>query len=335
MFFCLKINIHSYLTMQKGLIGVITPVYKVEEYIAECIESILAQTYTNIRLILVDDGTPDNAGKICDEYAKKDPRITVIHQQNAGATRARAHGVEEAKDCEYIAFVDSDDTIAPNYLQHLHNAMSEEVDIVLNNSVALPDKLPINRYRTQLIGDNRNLNVEPWNKLFRRELFNAHTFDIPRSIVVGEDMLMNIRLAFASKKEAVATINIPGIYYYRQNESGIMHSFNSTPEYEHRFQQCLKRSIPNNLGKEYLELTIKNRLKSFKKFWGKKCSVKGMKDTEFYQELKSDMEVCGYSLHVIERTLFTNESPVIRFFAIVARGVMKPFYKRTAKKHKT
>ena len=86
--------------MQQGLIGVIVPVYKVEKYIAECIESVLAQTYTNFRLILVDDGTPDNAGHICDEYAKKNARITVIHQVNAGVTRARARGVE--KSCHFV-----------------------------------------------------------------------------------------------------------------------------------------------------------------------------------------------------------------------------------------
>ena len=319
----------TFKTMQKGLIGVIIPVYKVEKYVAECIESILAQTYTKFRLILVDDGTPDDAGKICDEYAKKDPRITVIHQQNSGATRARAHGVEAAKDCEYIAFVDSDDTIASNYLQHLHGAMSKDVDIVLNESAGHPKSLPINKYRTLLIGDNRHIDIGPCNKLFRRELFSAHTFDIPRNIVVGEDMLMNIRLAFASKREAIAIINSPGMYYYRQNESSITHSFKSTPEYEHHFQQCLKQSIPSEESKEYFELTIKNRLKSFKKFWGKKCRVKGMKNTEFYQELKSDMEACKYRLPAIERTLFTNENPVIRFFAIVARGVMKVFKKHS------
>ena len=77
--------------MQK--IGIIVPVYKVEKYIAECIESILAQTYAHFHLILVDDGSPDNAGKICDEYAKKDSRITVIHQENAGVSHARAVGV--------------------------------------------------------------------------------------------------------------------------------------------------------------------------------------------------------------------------------------------------
>ena len=314
--------------MPNGLIGVIVPVYKVEKYIAECIESILAQTYTNFRLILVDDGTPDEAGKICDEYAKKDPRITVIHQQNAGATRARAHGVEEAGDCEYIAFVDSDDTIAPKYLQHLHDAMSEEVDIVLNESAKHPKPLPINKYRTLLIGDNWHIDIGPCNKLFRRELFSAHTFDIPRNIVVGEDMLMNIRLAFASKKEAVAIIDKPGIYYYRQIESSITHSFKSTPEYEHNFQQCLKQSIPSEEGKEYFELTIKNRLKSFKRFWGKSCHVKGMRDTEFYKELKNDMELYGYKLPAIERTLFTNESPAVRFFALIARSILKPFYKK-------
>ena len=314
--------------MTKGLIGVIVPVYKVEKYIAECIKSILAQTYTNFRLILVDDGTPDEAGKICDEYAKKAPRITVIHQQNAGATRARAHGVEEAKDCEYIAFVDSDDTIATGYLQHLHNGMNEDVDIVLNESAGHPKSLPINKYRTLLIGDNRHIDIGPCNKLFRRELFSAHTFDIPRNIVVGEDMLMNIRLAFASKKEAVAIIDKPGIYYYRQNQGSITHSFKSTPEYEHSFQQCLKQSIPDSEKKTYFELTIKNRLKSFKKFWGKRCHVKGMKDTEFYKELKNDMEVYAYQLPAIERTLFTNEKPVIRFLAIVARGVMKPFKRK-------
>ena len=313
--------------MQKGLIGVITPVYKVEEYIAECIESILAQTYTNIRLILVDDGTPDNAGKICDEYAKKDPRITVVHQQNAGATRARAHGVREAKDCEYIAFVDSDDTIATGYLQHLHNGMNEEVDIVLNESAGHSKSLPINKYRTLLIGDNSHIDIGPCNKLFRKELFSAHTFDIPRHIVVGEDMLMNIRLAFASKREAVAIIDKPGIYYYRQNQGSITHSFKSTPEYEYSFQQCLKQSIPDSEKKTYFEPTIKNRLKSFKKFWGKSCHVKGMKDTEFYKELKNDMEVYAYQLPAIERTLFANENPIIRFFAIVARGVMKVFKK--------
>ena len=312
--------------MQQELIGVIVPVYKTEKYIAECIESILAQTYTRFRLILVDDGTPDGAGKICDEYAKKDSRITAIHQENAGVTRARARGVEEATDCDWITFVDSDDRIATNYLGDLYNAVSDDIDIVTNEENICKASLCKEKYLEHLfIG---GVNTGPWSKLFRRRIFNTHTFNIPRTIVVGEDMLMDIRLTFSSDKERVAIINSLGIYYYSENESSIMHSFKSTPEYEHLFQQCLSASIPDEEKGKYFELTIKNRLRNFKRFWGKKLFVKGMKETEFYRELKSDIEKHNYNLSGIERTLLTNEDPIIRFLAIVARGVFKPFIKR-------
>ena len=119
-------------------IGIIVPVYKVEKYIAECIESILAQTYTNFRLILVDDGSPDNAGKICDEYAKKDSRITVIHQENAGVTRARAHGVEEAKDCDFITFVDSDDTLTNDALDKME-ICDNNCNLSMNSTDSITD----------------------------------------------------------------------------------------------------------------------------------------------------------------------------------------------------
>ncbi len=312
--------------MQKELIGVIVPVYKVEKYIAECIDSILAQTYTNFRLILVDDGTSDDAGKICDEYAKKDPRITVIHQENSGVTRARARGVEEASDCEFITFVDSDDTIAADYLKSLYNAISDNIDIVTNEENINTKSLHKDKYlEFQFIG---GANTAPWSKLFRKNLFNAHTFDIPRSIVVGEDMLMNIRLAFASPKESIAIINTPGLYNYRQCDGSAMHSFKSTPEYEQLFQKHLAASIPSEEKNRFFRLTIKNRLKNFNKFWGKKCCVKGMKKTMFYQELKSDIEESRYPLSSVERTLFVNENPVVRLFAIIARGILKQFSKK-------
>ena len=311
--------------MQQGLIGVIVPVYKVEIYIAECIESILAQTYTNFRLILVDDGTPDNAGKICDEYAKKDSRITVIHQENAGVTRARGKGMEEAKDCEFITFVDSDDTIAPSFLEEFYNAMHDNVDIVINESNLPTGNLPMEEYLECLFTGKHRIKLAPWNKLFRRELFSKHTLDIPREIVVGEDMLMNIRLAFASKKASIAVIDNANIYTYRENEEGIYNTFKSSPEYEHIFQQALKTSIPEGKKNRYFLFTIENRLRLFKRFWGKRCKVKGMKETAFYQELKSDMEQYGYKLPAAERMLFNNDNPVIRFFALIARGVMKVF----------
>ena len=312
--------------MTQGLIGVIVPVYRTEKYLAECIDSILAQTYTHFRLVLVDDGSPDNAGKICDEYAEKDRRITVIHQDNAGATRARARGVEEAADCEFITFIDSDDTIATCYLETLHKAISDDIDIVANETNINTASLPKDKYLEHLfIG---GVDTGPCSKLFRRRLFNSHTFDIPRTIVVGEDMLMDIRLTFSSQRERVAIINNPDIYFYRENECSIMHTFRTTPAYEYLFQQSLAESIPEGEKSSFFKLTIQSRLRHFKRFWGKRLCVKGMKDTEFYRELTSDIEQYGYQLPAVERTLLTNENPVIRFFAIVARGVMKAFKKR-------
>ena len=99
--------------MKNELITIIVPVYKVEKYLDRCVQSIVDQTYTNLEIILVDDGSPDNCPKMCDEWAKKDKRIKVIHKQNGGLSDARNAGLEKAKG-KYVGFVDSDDYVAPN-----------------------------------------------------------------------------------------------------------------------------------------------------------------------------------------------------------------------------
>ena len=104
------------------MISVIVPVYKVEKYLPRCVDSILAQTYKDLEIILVDDGSPDNCGEICDEYALKDSRIKVIHKQNGGLSDARNVGIEAAKG-EYISFIDSDDYIAIDYIATLYKLL--------------------------------------------------------------------------------------------------------------------------------------------------------------------------------------------------------------------
>lgn len=103
------------------LISIIVPVYKVETFLYACIDSILAQTFSDFELILVDDGSPDNSGSICDAYAEQDSRILVIHQKNQGQSAARNHGVAKARGT-WICFVDSDDVIHPQLLEHLYHA---------------------------------------------------------------------------------------------------------------------------------------------------------------------------------------------------------------------
>ena len=311
--------------MKEGLVGVIVPVYKVEKYIAECIESILAQTYTDFRLILVDDGTPDNAGKICDEYAQKDPRITVIHQENAGVTRARARGVEEASDCEFITFVDGDDKLHKTTLLEFYKKMDSNTDIVMCACYSTEDE------PCMVIGSYHNINEldirsyikklilldggTPWGKLFRSKLFDTRTFDFTREIIHGEDVIMNLRLAFNSNKNIKIIIE-PQYFYRQKNNNSVCKLFKKTIKHEELFYSALKSSVSAECQREYFKITIKNRLKSFYDFWGYKYIVKDMKSTEFYKDLKADIKNNKHKLDFINSIIFYNTCPFIRFFAI-------------------
>ena len=111
------------------LISVVVPIYNVEKYLKKCLDSILSQSYTNLEIILVDDGSPDNCGKICDEYRNKDSRIIVIHKKNGGLSSARNAGIDICKG-EYLSFIDSDDFISPTYIEDLYSAINKyKVDI--------------------------------------------------------------------------------------------------------------------------------------------------------------------------------------------------------------
>ena len=110
------------------LISVVVPVYRVEAYLDHCIQSIVEQTYSNLEILLVDDGSPDKSGEICDRWAQRDSRIRVIHKQNAGAGAARNTALDAASGA-LIAFVDSDDYLHPNMFSHLYSLMRDGVDI--------------------------------------------------------------------------------------------------------------------------------------------------------------------------------------------------------------
>ncbi|MBQ5852329.1 MAG: glycosyltransferase family 2 protein, partial [Lachnospiraceae bacterium] len=100
------------------MISIVVPVYNVEKYLERCVDSLINQTYENIEILLIDDGSKDNSGQMCDEYANKDSRITVYHKENGGLSDARNYGMDRAKG-EYIIFIDSDDYVEPNMMEFL------------------------------------------------------------------------------------------------------------------------------------------------------------------------------------------------------------------------
>lgn len=174
-------------------ISVVVPVYNAEMYIRECIDSIMAQTFKDFELVLVDDGTPDHSGAICDEYAAKHEHVRVIHQENQGANKARGNGVRNAKG-EWIVFVDADDTLTHDSLEALY-ALSEGKELVIGfpDSPKQGSQLSLDEFRRNTI-TAKKFSSSPWAKLYRRSLFTDETFDFPREIVFGEDMIMNIRI---------------------------------------------------------------------------------------------------------------------------------------------
>lgn len=303
--------------MKQRVIGVIVPVYKAEKYIAECIESILVQTYRDFHLILVDDGTPDDACRICDEYALKDPRITVIHQENAGVTRARARGVEEAADCEFITFVDADDTIKKEYLETLINDIDEETDIVMSyiDDNFRPSKsLVSTEVFVQMLLEDRSMSIAVWGKLYRRNLFTKYILDIPKEIRFSEDIIMNLRIAYSCGKNI--KFQEKSLYNYKYHPESIANTFTTTPEYEAKLFQLKMEAIPVKTRQQFIPYTIKRRLLSWRNIWGFKYHCSKMTDCKFYTDLKNDIRTTGYKLDGIERLLFYNTNPIIRFIAI-------------------
>ena len=303
--------------MTDGLIGVIVPVYKVEKYVAECIESILVQTYTKFRLILVDDGTPDNAGKICDEYAQKDPRITVIHQENAGVTRARARGVEEAKDCEFITFVDGDDTLLIDSIQSLCNLMDSNVDIVIGEYQDISDRINtqiLNKcvYISKLI--HSGLPQAPWGKLIRKTLFTDKTFDIPRNITVGEDAIMNIRLAARTTKKIILTNK--KIYNYRILPNSTFHSFKNSLAYQAEYFEILEQSIPKELYNELLPYVILRALDHWKIYYRYTSKKAKKEDRIFIKKIKRYIKEANFKIDCFDKIQLYCPIRLFRFIAV-------------------
>ena len=178
---------------QSPKISVIVPVYNVEKYLPRCIDSILSQSFTDIELLLIDDGSPDNCGKICDEYAAKDSRVRVFHKPNGGVSSARNLGLDKARG-EWIVFVDSDDYVEIDYLTEMVSyANKYNVDFVstFNNLRKYSEDEVILIVRNDLgkLFSQYELNIfcPPWGKLFRANIIGDLRF--PQHVKLGEDVM--------------------------------------------------------------------------------------------------------------------------------------------------
>ena len=214
-------------------LSVIVPVYKVEAYLQECIDSILDQTFPDFELILIDDGSPDRCPEICDEAARKDPRIRVIHQKNGGLSAARNAGIEAAQGA-WLSFIDSDDYLTPDYYETLYGAVQranadcalcgvEYVDEQKNVLEEMRAEVPDGVFSGQQILDQcvqkwESPYIVVWNKLYRREVFDTLRFPVGK---LNEDLFVLV----PTLEKIQTMVCVPKrMYCYRQRAGSIMNS---------------------------------------------------------------------------------------------------------------
>lgn len=211
------------------MISIIIPVYNTALYLDQCLESVYAQSYTDWECIVVDDGSTDNSAEICDNWAKKDNRFVVIHQENQGVSVARNHGMERSRG-EYICFIDSDDWVEPAYLQHLLMRMEDSVDMVVTGAIHEKEKREVHsvnqEIRFSLIPDctssfieNVGLFYGPCAILFKSAKIKGEGVMFPRGLSFGEDTTFVFSYLRCVRDIIIAPF---ADYHYRVQESGTL-----------------------------------------------------------------------------------------------------------------
>lgn len=227
--------------MDTGLVSIIVPVYNSEKFLKRCVESILDQSYKNIEVILINDGSTDSSGEICDFFSKKDSRVKVINQTNSGPSIARNRGIDKAKG-KYIQFVDSDDYIEYNMTETLVNEMGKNIDLVLcgykyiykddNNKLIIKNS---NIYKESCLTKSEFLSrfgilFKDYyinyicNKLYIKDIIRKHNIRFDLSTDWGEDLLFNLH--YLNQCNKVSIVDKLLYNYNKYNDNSITSSFN-------------------------------------------------------------------------------------------------------------
>ena len=300
---------------KQNLISVIVPIYNVEKYLKQCLDSIINQTYKNLEIILIDDGSTDNCGKICDDYALKDNRIKVIHKQNGGLSSARNIGLDTAKG-EYIGFIDSDDYIEKDMYENMHNtALKTNTKLVICNwfkgntnkwdkNKNFPDKniLTTNEALEFFYND-----MYVWNKLYKK--------DIVKKLRFIETFAQDVLYTFVAFKRAkiISCLNKHKCYY-RTNPKSRQH----TKKFRKDFLFFLKVL---NIELEYAE--INNLIKLQKKLYEFRLQLVTLWLSYIALEKIPDIESANILLTYLKGNIFillkTKYHIKIKIFAVLVR----------------
>ena len=283
----------------KDLISIVVPIYKVEKYLPKCIDSIINQTYKNLEIILVDDGSPDRCGEICDEYAKTDRRIKVIHKENGGASDARNVGIDIANG-EYLGFVDSDDYIVSDMYEKLYTALKKSnsdmsicnVRYTWENNEHGESNCSLNIKDEVLSGEqilcekmvkpNSWGFVVPWNKLYKINLFDGVRY--PKEKRTEDEFIIHELLMQCDK---IVTIT-DELYYYRQHDGSFMNQKSDIRRLD--FIEAILRRIKYMLSNEMFDGIWEYYIKSIFSFvlWNGRLDKNNPEVKSKFKEIRNE-----------------------------------------------
>lgn len=218
------------------MISIVVPVYNVKSYLRRCIESILAQTYTHFELLLIDDGSDDGSGTICDEYAAQDSRVRAFHKHNGGVSSARNLGLDNARG-EWISFCDADDYVSKYYLENLLSLDSDiDIDLIFNYAVihcngkeereSYPEKIiDIAELHDLFLNNELNWHTSTWSKLFKRSIIESNHIRFFTDVHIGEDLVF--LYAYILKCRTIKVICTCDYHYIIRNTESLTHRVNS------------------------------------------------------------------------------------------------------------
>ena len=291
----------------KAKISIVIPVYNVSKYLRECLDSVINQKYQNIEIILVDDGSKDNSGIICDEYSNKDKRIKVIHKENGGVSSARNMGIDNATG-KYVCFVDSDDIVHPDYIKKLVDNLDKDVLSVckieeFNNSFSFSidndKKIELDRKNFVELCRLYLLNT-PGCKLFNLDIVKKNKIFFDTKLSLGEDLLFNLDYLKYIEKVVIIDQNL---YYYRKSGNNTLSNtyysnmldiqlllFDRFTEFFENIQMNNKGYFIYNSSKfGILRIIIENEFKNKNiGFWKRYCNVqKNLSNDKFKSRINT------------------------------------------------
>lgn len=250
-------------------VSIIVPVYNAEKVLHYCVDSILNQTYKDFELILVNDGSTDNSGEICDKYSLENDNVVVIHTENGGVSKARNTGIENAIG-DYICFIDSDDYVSDTFLEELVNKTRDGYNFVLT-SYQWVNNYEYNSFKTvsynstdySIVNKNDLMDLgnlvllsQPWNKLFKNSIIIENNIRMPEDISLGEDTVFVYRYLSCIISEEFAVINKPLYFYYSNNKQSLLNKYREDLfEVNKKLNRYLYEEVKKwNLSEEQIQL---------------------------------------------------------------------------------